>query len=151
MLTSFLLIGIALVFGMTIPTSAAPAAAAAFFAARAFGRPVARLALLHRSQWLLGILPRGPICVLRSILRLALTRRLIAVASLVAAAVSLRTRTASRLVALAGIAPMLWTCRSMIAPVLRIAATARIARPRFHGFGFGLRLARQPAYDLVQN
>lgn len=60
LLAPCLLVRIPLMFGMTVPTPTTPTSTAALLA-RAFGGSVTRLALLHGSQRLLRILPRGAI------------------------------------------------------------------------------------------
>ena len=77
---------------VTTATTAAPAAA--LFAC-AFRGTIAGLALFHGSQGLLLILPRRPLRLLPTFLRLALTLFLIAVASLFAAFVRILARAAA--------------------------------------------------------
>ena len=122
-------------------TTATAAAAAATLLACAFRRTIAGLALFHGGQRLL--LPRWPLRLLLAILRLALALFLIAVASRVARVVRILARAPARHVAFVALGAPFRTAVPMFA-ARRFAPSLRVARPGFHRFSLGLRLAGQP-------
>src|SRR5258706_8897892 len=136
---------------LSLPVATATATtAAATFLARTFRRPIAGLALFHGGQC--RILARRPLLrLLLTILRLALALFLAAVASLIATVFCILTRAPARLIALVAIAAPVGTAVPVIAARRRIAIALRIARPRFHRFGYGFRLAREPAEYFLQD